>query len=373
METSSPNQFENSDTAGMRFSLSTLLTAKKIACAGAQFARDSKSRGVTPAITSTTNTSASAISMATSLVWRLPRLACPGLLLVHERDPAGIHDLECLLAHVAVALTRSRVTPGLLVHDGNTPADNAIKQRTFADVRTPDDSQTGIHSETRARILVGTSPNTRADVIFCARDARETVFELLMTVVAESRNADELLEERSPNDRALVQELFYGCLRQKTRPGILLRKLPVSSASGGRDYVAHRSLPTRFMRVPAYAAVHEAVELAKKHAAPAEAKFVNAVLRRADPSALKKADAWVRCHIRAGFGSATATRVRMEQHPAADLCARRQTVAGVSNPRRFIHCATGWRRAKVLRESRPLLRPGSFDVDCRGRTRSTTQ
>jgi 16S rRNA (cytosine967-C5)-methyltransferase len=48
------------------------------------------------------------------------------------------------------------------------------------------------------------------------------------------------------------------------------------------------------MRVPAHAAVHETVELAKQHASPAEAKFVNAVLRRADAAVLKKADPWVR-------------------------------------------------------------------------------
>jgi 16S rRNA (cytosine967-C5)-methyltransferase len=48
------------------------------------------------------------------------------------------------------------------------------------------------------------------------------------------------------------------------------------------------------MRVPAHAAVHEAVELAKRHASPAEARFVNAVLRQADPAALTKAEPWVR-------------------------------------------------------------------------------
>ncbi len=109
------------------------------------------------------------------------------------------------------------------------------------------------------------------------------------------QNADELLEERAPQDRAFVQELFYGCLRQKLALEFLI------SQSAGKP--PRRPVATIleiglyqlvFMRVPAHAAVHEAVELAKKHASPAEAKFVNAVLRRADPAVLQKAEPWVR-------------------------------------------------------------------------------
>src|SRR5712672_2909420 len=116
-----------------------------------------------------------------------------------------------------------------------------------------------------------------------------------MTWSRSHRNADELLEERSPDDRALVQELFYGCLRQKLALEFLLSQAASKPPRPAVATMLHIGLyQLAFMRVPAYAAVHEAVELAKKHASPAEAKFVNAILRRADPTTLKKADAWVR-------------------------------------------------------------------------------
>ena len=109
------------------------------------------------------------------------------------------------------------------------------------------------------------------------------------------RLADELLDERKPIERALVQELFYGCIRQKLALEFLIRqftgKPPRRSVATILELGLYQIL---FMRVPAHAAVHETVELAKKHASPAEAKFVNAVLRRADPAVLQQADPWVR-------------------------------------------------------------------------------
>ncbi len=126
-------------------------------------------------------------------------------------------------------------------------------------------------------------------------NTREIVFELVMTWSRSRRNADELLEERAPKARAFVQELFYGCLRQKLALEYLLAQ---SAGKPPRPLVAtilHIGLyQLAFMRVPAHAAVHETVELAKQHASPAEAKFVNAVLRRADPAVLEKAEPWVR-------------------------------------------------------------------------------
>jgi len=54
--------------------------------------------------------------------------------------------------------------------------------------------------------------------------------------------------------------------------------LPASHRAGRSATILELGLyQLVFMRVPAHAAVHEAVELAKKHASPAEAKFVNAV------------------------------------------------------------------------------------------------
>lgn len=116
-----------------------------------------------------------------------------------------------------------------------------------------------------------------------------------MTWSRSRRNADDLLDERAPKERAFVQELFYGCLRQKLALEYLIAqsagKPPRRSVATILELGLYQLI---FMRVPAHAAVHEAVELAKKHASPAEAKFVNAVLRRVDPAVLQQAEPWVR-------------------------------------------------------------------------------
>ena len=126
-------------------------------------------------------------------------------------------------------------------------------------------------------------------------NAREVAFELLLAWSRSRRLADELLDERKPTERALVQELFYGCIRQKLALEFLISRFtgkpPRRSVATILELGLYQIL---FMRVPAHAAVHETVELAKKHATPAEAKFVNAVLRRAEPAALQQADPWVR-------------------------------------------------------------------------------
>lgn len=109
------------------------------------------------------------------------------------------------------------------------------------------------------------------------------------------QNADDLMDQRAPTERAFVQELFYGCLRQKLALEFLISQF---AAKPPRRLVATilkiGLYQLVFMRVPAHAAVDESVELAKKHASPAEAKFVNALLRRADASVLAKAEPWVR-------------------------------------------------------------------------------
>jgi 16S rRNA (cytosine967-C5)-methyltransferase len=126
-------------------------------------------------------------------------------------------------------------------------------------------------------------------------DARENVFELLTTWSRGRRNAEELLDERSPRDRAFVQELFYGCLRQRLALDFLISRMAGKAPRRAVATILEIGLyQLLFMRVPAHAAVHEAVELAKKHASPAEAKFVNAVLRHTDPAMLAKAEPWVR-------------------------------------------------------------------------------
>jgi 16S rRNA (cytosine967-C5)-methyltransferase len=101
--------------------------------------------------------------------------------------------------------------------------------------------------------------------------------------------ADELLDERlekatlSIADRALATELFYGCLRNRLALEHLLSQVSVHKPRTPVATILQLGLYQIFFlnRIPAHAAVHESVELAKRHASTAEAKFVNAALRRA--------------------------------------------------------------------------------------------
>ena len=86
----------------------------------------------------------------------------------------------------------------------------------------------------------------------------------------------------SPPDRALCQELVYGVVRaQAALDWLIARK------TGGRHQNAHIQNVLRLGlyqifwldRIPAHAAVHETVELAKREGLGPKAGFVNAVLR----------------------------------------------------------------------------------------------
>ena len=131
-------------------------------------------------------------------------------------------------------------------------------------------------------------------------NARETALELLNRWSRSRALANEMLERQLAAvplpavERALATELFYGCLRNKLALEFLLAQL---AAKRPRAIVANilklGLYQIVFMRTPPYAAVHETVELAKEHVSPAEANFVNAVLRRADPAVLQKAEPWV--------------------------------------------------------------------------------
>ncbi len=129
-------------------------------------------------------------------------------------------------------------------------------------------------------------------------NAREIAFELLRQWSQSRQTADELLDHRRDipaSERGFVQELFYGCLRQKLALEFLIAQAAGKPPRTVVGVLLHIGLyQLTFLRTPAHAAVHETVELAKKHASPAEAKFVNAVLRRADPAALEKAEPWIR-------------------------------------------------------------------------------
>jgi 16S rRNA (cytosine967-C5)-methyltransferase len=132
-------------------------------------------------------------------------------------------------------------------------------------------------------------------------NARAVAFDLLQRWNHSRRFADELLADHAgiaalpAADRALAMELFYGCLRQRLALDFLLdRQVTQPPRAVVRDLLRLGLYQLVFLRTPAHAAVHETVALAKQHAAAAEAKFVNAVLRRATPAALERAEPWVR-------------------------------------------------------------------------------
>ncbi len=135
--------------------------------------------------------------------------------------------------------------------------------------------------------------------------AREIALDLLNRRMRSRQLADELLDERlavarlSPADRALATELFYGCLRQKLALEFVVEKLaPKSPRPLVGNLLKLGLYQLLFLdKIPPHAAVHETVALAKRQASPAEAKFVNAVLRNAQQSrvSIDAAPPWTRC------------------------------------------------------------------------------
>ena len=117
---------------------------------------------------------------------------------------------------------------------------------------------------------------------------RQIVLELLTAWSNSRQFADELLAEQNAipaRDRAFVQELFYGCLRHHLALDFMLRQLASKPPRPIVADILHLGLYQLFFleKIPAHAAVNESVALAKQFASPAEAKFVNAILRRAAP------------------------------------------------------------------------------------------
>lgn len=113
--------------------------------------------------------------------------------------------------------------------------------------------------------------------------------------VERSPREDDLLAEAdrhalSPRDRALLQELVLGTLRQRGYLDWLLEQVtarPLREASEwARNTLRLAAYQIAFTRVPPHASVDEAVRLGKQ-AGAAEGRFVNAVLR----ALLKKKDA----------------------------------------------------------------------------------
>jgi 16S rRNA (cytosine967-C5)-methyltransferase len=132
-------------------------------------------------------------------------------------------------------------------------------------------------------------------------NARQLALDLLNAWPRTRQFADELLQERLAHanltgvDRALVMELFYGCLRYRLALDHLVAAHAPKPPRACVAHILHLGLYQLFyLKGAPHAAVHETVELAKKFASPAEARFVNAVLRRASPAPLETADPWIR-------------------------------------------------------------------------------
>lgn len=124
-------------------------------------------------------------------------------------------------------------------------------------------------------------------------NARAQALDLILRWQRSRQFADELLDEIR-EERAFTTELFYGWLRNKTALEFLQDRQVVKPPRPVVAALIQLGLyQLHFAKIPAHAAVHETVALAKEHASPAEAKFVNAVLRRANP-ALDAVPPWIR-------------------------------------------------------------------------------
>jgi len=124
-------------------------------------------------------------------------------------------------------------------------------------------------------------------------NARAQALDLIQRWQRSRQFADELLADVR-EVRALTTELFYGWLRNKSALEFIQNRQAVKPPRPVLAALIQLGLyQLHFLKIPAHAAVHETVALAKEHASPAEVKFVNAVLRRANPS-LAAAPPWIR-------------------------------------------------------------------------------
>jgi 16S rRNA (cytosine967-C5)-methyltransferase len=133
--------------------------------------------------------------------------------------------------------------------------------------------------------------------------ARVIAYDVLLRVASESAYAADALRLRraaSPDlradDAALSTELVFGVLRwQRLLDALIARHLRKGSSSLEAEvWIALRLgiYQLRFLqRVPAHAAVHESVELAKRAGKTAAAGLVNAILRRSSEECRTPAEA----------------------------------------------------------------------------------
>ncbi len=124
------------------------------------------------------------------------------------------------------------------------------------------------------------------------KDARATALEVLIQVERKGQKIDQALEQAygeglSVKDRGLVTELVYGVLRHRNRLdwalGQFCRK-PIQKLSPTlRNILRMGAYQILFLdRIPARAAVDEAVDLTQRKGARGLGGFVNAVLRSLD-------------------------------------------------------------------------------------------
>jgi 16S rRNA (cytosine967-C5)-methyltransferase len=127
--------------------------------------------------------------------------------------------------------------------------------------------------------------------------ARRTAFSVLRQVGGGGYAADLLLEEAADltsRDAGLASQLVFGCLRYQLQLDFLIghfsRRNPDDLDEAVRILLRLGLFQLRYLdRIPAHAAVNEAVELAKKHRRGA-AGLVNAVLRKVNRRAVRWPD-----------------------------------------------------------------------------------
>ncbi|MGH7989985.1 MAG: 16S rRNA (cytosine(967)-C(5))-methyltransferase RsmB [Limisphaerales bacterium] len=113
-----------------------------------------------------------------------------------------------------------------------------------------------------------------AQILGQRKSGGDFVEDLLEAVLANAR--------LSPADRRLCQEIIYGAVRwQTTLDWLIARKTPGREQKSQLQNLLRLGLYQIFWldRIPAHAAVHETVELAKQSGFGPQAGFVNAILR----------------------------------------------------------------------------------------------
>lgn len=156
--------------------------------------------------------------------------------------------------------------------------------------------------------------------------ARRAAYTVLQLVAGEGYATDLLLEHAaglSSRDAGLASQIVFGCLRYQAQLDFLIQQY------SGRRLEAVESpvvlllrmgiFQLRYLdRIPSHAAVHETVELAKKHRRAA-AGFVNAVLRKVnrnpvrwpDPATELSCPEWLLERWIAKFGAKQATAIAL--------------------------------------------------------------